>query len=540
MRTALTRCLPRRTLLPVSFRRRAYVAAIATAIVAPWARAQVVPGEGADIGTLGADRARLRQLIGLPADSLPLKPSSGWGTILPTLRIQSNSSLPGGGNDGALWAGRGWNASVSGGAWYARRVTGRGYLLRVRLEPELTYSQNRPFPLLPGRVPDRSTFSSPFHAGPQSADLPLRFGDQPLRTIGLGQSAITLTMSRVTFGASAANEWWGPAARNTLVQSNNAAGIPRLFAETTTPIRTRFGSIEGRAFIGGLIESPYFDRIAINDVRSANGLLVTWRPSLDTGLTLGLSRLVIAPVGSPLGVLPHVLDALVRYEPIQEWDAETGRYPQSIDQNVSLFARWVFPASGFETYVEWARVEVPRSLRDLLVAPQSTQGYTLGVQWTDPSRAGGHLRLHGEVTYLEQTALIAGRPLQDFYTGRAAAQGFTQRGQILGAAIGPGSSSQFIAADWIAPRWQAGIFAARIRHENDALYREYPARLTQHDVTVQGGLRGGVRLPTADFAAELTSGMRYNYLFQSDYYLGTPVQAVDVRNVTLAIILSPR
>ena len=31
-----------------------------------------------------------------------------------------------------------------------------------------------------------------------------------------------------------------------------------------------------------------------------------------------------------------------------------------------------------------------------------------------------------------------------------------------------------------------------------------------------------------------------NYLFQSDYYLGSPVVATDIQNVTLSMTLSPR
>jgi hypothetical protein len=516
------------------------LAALFTLTMAP-ARvdAQVVPGAGSQIGSLAAERARLQQITGRATDSVvPPSTSRAFQPILPTLRLVWNSALPAGGNDGALWAGRGLNASLSGGVSYRRTVL--DHPLVVRLEPELDYSQNRPFQLLPGRYAGRSAFSSPWHVGPISADLPLRFGDQSIRTIGLGQSSVTMTTDRVTFGISATNEWWGPALRNTLLLSNNAAGVPRVFARTSQPLRTRYGSFEGRAFIGGLTESPYFDSESFDDTRSLSGLLVTYRPAIDTGLTLGLSRLVMASVPSPLGILPHFLDVLVRYEPMQDIDPVTGENPQSIDQLFSLFARWVFPQSGFETYVEWARMELPRSIREFLLVPQNTQGYTIGLQWANPVARGGLVRLQGEVTYLEQNQVISGRPAQDYYVGRAAVQGFTQRGQILGAAIGPGSSSQFVGGDWIAPRWQAGAFVVRTRTENDALYRQFLPRMTQHDVTLQAGLRAGFRFRDADFTTELTTGTRYNYLFQSDYYLGSPVEAIDIRNLTLSLTRTPR
>jgi hypothetical protein len=250
----------------------------------------------------------------------------------------------------------------------------------------------------------------------------------------------------------------------------------------------------------------------------------------------------MAPESSVGGVLRHVLDVVLRYEPIVKARDTTvnGTSAQHTDQIISLFARWVFPASGFETYVEWSRMELPRSIREYLEVPQSTQGYTIGLQWANPHAQRGYLRLQGEVTDLEQTQVLPDRPPPDYYTGRAAVQGFTQRGQILGAAIGPGASSQFIGADWMEPRWQFGAFVGRTRTENDALYRIPYASNTQHDVTIYSGLRGGVLLPRSGLTWELTVGRRMNYLFMSDYYLGSPVLAKDIQNVALACVLAPR
>lgn len=507
----------------------------------PLAQAQVVPGSGAAIGTMAADRARVRQITGAPTDT-------GWSAdslprlraIDPTIRYVWNSDLPNEGNDGALWAGRGANLSITGGVQYARRYP-QG-MLQVVVSPEIDYSHNLPFVVFTGRQPGRSAFSSPWHTGQSSADLPLRFGDLPVKAIGLGQSSITFTTNHVSFGASSANQWWGPALRNTLLLSNNAAGVPRLFARTSHPILTRVGRFEGRAFIGALTESPFFDQDAGDDIRSLGGLLVMYRPAIDTGLTIGLSRLVMARATSGLGVIQHALDVVLHYEPIQPAGdtTDTGQSYQRTDQLISLFARWVFPESGFETYVEWSRMELPRSIREYLEVPQSTQGYTIGLQYAQPHRDASYFRLQGEVTYLEQTQVLPNRPPPDYYTGRAAPQGFTQRGQILGAAIGPGSSTQFIGMDWMAKAWQAGAFVGRTRTENDAFYRILSPTAVQHDVTIYSGVRGGARLPWTDVSGELTVGRRLNYLFQNEGFLGIPINAVDIQNVTLSLTLSPR
>jgi hypothetical protein len=513
----------------------------ATPCAAPALLAQVVPGRAAEIGTMSADRARVRQITGATLESAPTSDSlPPLRPVLPTIRYTWNSALPNDGNDAGLWSGRGANISLSGGVEYRRRFPNG--LLSVVLAPEVDYSRNVPFPLFSGGQPGRSAFSSPWHVGQSSADLPLRFGDVPVREIGLGQSSVTFTMPRIAFGASASNEWWGPALRNTLLLSNNAAGVPRLFVRTARPVHTRFGEFEGRAFIGALTESPFFDQNPSNDVRSLSALLVTYRPAIDTGLTIGLSRLVMARASSGFGVLPHLLDVVLQYEPIQP-EADTGSTGQSYqhtDQLFSLFARWVFPRSGFETYVEWSRMELPRSIHEYLEVPQSTQGYTIGLQYAQPHRHESYFRLQGEVTYLEQTQVLPNRPTMDYYTGRAAPQGFTQRGQVLGAAIGPGSSTQFIGMDWMAKSWQAGAFVGRTRTENDALYRLLGPSVVQHDVTIFSGIRGGARLPWTDVSGELTVGRRLNYLFQNEGLLGIPINAVDIQNVTLALTLSPR
>jgi hypothetical protein len=326
--------------------------------------------------------------------------------------------------------------------------------------------------------------------------------------------------------------------------SSNAPGIPRAFVATARPLRTRAGDVEAQLMAGTLTESRFFDASGANDYRSLSGLLVTFRPRVDSGLTLGLARAVVAPVSGAAGSLGHALDVLTRWEPLARATdtLADGRVAQRADQLLSLFARWAFPGAGFEAYGEWARMELPRSLREALVAPQSTQGYTLGLQWARPALARAHVvRLQGEVTYLEQSVVFTDRPPPDFYTGRATAQGFTQRGQVVGAAIGPGASSQRVGADYVAPRWQAGVFAGRIRWENDALYRQEPLRATRHDVTIYSGARGAWRSRWTDVSGELTVGRRLNYLFQSDSYNpGENAESVDVQNVTLVLGFTPR
>jgi len=218
-----------------------------------------------------------------------------------------------------------------------------------------------------------------------------------------------------------------------------------------------------------------------------------------------------------------------------------GQSNQSADQLMSLFFRWVFAPAGAEIYAELGREEFPRSLREFLVAPQSTQAYVIGFQDAYRLNHTATLRTQVEFTNLEQPLVYPDRPPLDWYAGRATTHGYTQRGQLLGAAIGPGSSAQFLAVDYIVPRWQLGVFAGRTRYDEDALIRQFFPNTARHDSEIYSGLRGGWRESNVDLWAELTVGRRLNYLFQDEaFHAGTPRQAIDIQNVTLTFRVDPR
>jgi hypothetical protein len=506
-------------------------------------RAQVMPVEAPALGTPDADRSRVNRLLGIRIPAEPATPSGLSGRLLPSLlRIVTNSDLPYSANDGALWAGRGFNVSVTpaGAATYRDA----GVTVTLVVAPSLAYSQNRPFQLFTGRDSSRSAFSSPWHAGATSADLPLRFGDASFETIDFGQSSLRLTTAGWTIGGGVQNEWWGPGIRNTLVMSNNAAGIPHLFLQPSRALRTSVGSFDGRFIVGTLTESRFFDSLGTNDYRSISGAIITYRPAADTGLTLGVSRVVYSPIPNAGGSIGHTLDFLTKWETIAAAGdtLPNGTSRRRSDQIASLFARWEFPGVGIETYGELARLELPRSLNGWLTAPHHTLGYLLGAQLARPMRsAGTFVRAQLELLNLEQSAAFSGRDPPDFYSSHVAVQGYTQRGQIIGASTGPGSSSQWLAGDYFTPRWQAGAFVGRTRWENDALYRLADARLTRHDVTIFSGLRGGVRSRAVDLVGDLTIGRRVNYLFQNAaIVLGDAAESTNVQNITFSLTLVAR
>lgn len=502
------------------------------------------------LGSNAEDRARVAQLLGRgPLGAFLIRsPSSEeqtgkglrrWSLVAPQFTSVWNSTLPFSLNEGSLWAGRGMNTMLTAGF---RAKLGP---VSVILAPELVFSQNLEVQTLPPPDSGRSLFSAPWHVGAQSADLPQRFGNERLLQLLPGQSTLSVAAGPTTFGGSTENQWWGPGIRNAIVMSNQAEGIPHLFLRTTRPLDTRLGRISAKWIVGGLSESLFFDTVSTNDVRSLSGIVATLQPAGAPNLTLGVSRAVYARVDGASSVPSHALDALTWWRPTEltlpdslttTADSARGR---GHDQIFSLFGRWVFPENGFELYAEWARAALPTSPIDLLNEPEHTQGYTLGLQWAKPIRETSIVRLQSEVTYLEESAAITDRPGKSFYVSRSVVQGYTQRGRTIGAAIGPGASSQWLAIDYLAPTWQLGLLGGRIRWDNDAYY-DKPGRIySAHDVSVFGGVRTGIRLLGLDVTGEWLRGKRYNYLFQNPELEPFGNLAVDHWNSTLRLTITP-
>jgi len=469
--------------------------------------------------------------------------------LLPEQYLIRNSGLPYSINDDALWAGRGLGYQLRAGLW------AEAGSVRLVLAPEFLRMENRPFSMPDSRVslplpPGRNQFSSPWHTSPESIDLPLRFGTSAYSEWDLGQSTLDVSVGRITTGLSKENEWWGPGLRNAIVMSTNASGIPRFFFRTRRPLATRIGTFDAQLFLGGLRESRYFDSTTANDRRSISAFAVQWWPRNTPNVTVGFARAVYERASSWSDVPLRLFDALIRNpgRPNNHLPGDTVAVPGP-DQVFSLFWRSVFPGAGFEVYAEWARNELPTSLRDLLTAPNHTQGYTLGLQWGQPVGSLGRTRVQLETTYLEKSATLRDRPVGTWYTSRAVAQGYTNQGQVIGAAIGPGASSQWFAVDYFAPRWQAGLFASRVRWDGEALYTfpstnaaGNPNKWCSHDTSVLVGVRGAYSAFFGRLELSYELEQRYNVFFHMWSVCGRDMDPRDVRDVTnntLQVRLTP-
>ncbi len=465
-------------------------------------------------------------------------PPGLWRAALvrPQFLAVTNSALPFSQNNGALWAGRGFSTRTLTGFRLERDN------LRIIVAPEIILSANANWPLFQDyyhpQVPaGYSQFYFPYYVGRFTIDQPMRFGDKAIHRIDLGQSTVLSSIKSMEFGFSNENEWWGPGIRNAIVLSNNAPGFPHLFIRTAHPIATRLGDVEMRWLVGGLKESAYFDTISTNNSRSLSSIAATLQTRWDPNLSIGLARSVYGTETGGGQFLLRWFDVFARTHLDIPDTSRTQR-----DQLFTLFGRWVFPADGVEIYGEWGRTELRPSLRDFLVAPNHTQGYTIGLQWTGGKRQEGAFRIQSEITQLEQSATFRDQPLGSWYTSTRVIQGYTNRGEMLGASIGPGASSQWLAVDYLKPEWQFGAFIGRIRWNQDVHnYAGLPVYVgyCSIDVSTYPGLRAAKQGSFGSLSAELSLQDRWTPFFQNGGGCPNNGRRLNIRNNSLSITFAP-
>jgi len=452
--------------------------------------------------------------------------SSNFSVFSQELYFSHNTKRPDGYNDGALWQGRGSNMAASTGVSFHYGP------FRGVFRPVLVHSENREYelsndPQMPGL--------SPYAMAMTNIDLPQRFGEESVNRIDLGDSFAEFEYSGFSGGFSNQRMWTGPAVHNPLMFSTNAPGFLHVFAGTSRPVSVPGGRLEGRMFWGSLKESDYFDENPDNDRRFITGLLLNYSPDFLPGLHLGFSRVGYSYYGSGLSAsdLFMVFQLSPPKPDPQQADPEEVEFVKS-----SFFIRWAYPRIGFETYAEWGRNDDRRRFRDFIAEPELNRGYVLGVIQRVPLGRHGAFVLNGEITNLENSSVTAQfRDVNIWYANDVIRHGFTNRGQVLGAAIGPGSSTQIATAHYYHKYGMVGISLARIALHNDRLFkyrdyyhstlpRDWMSIRRIHEVEIRHGLHGLVFLPgNLELQMDLHTGLIENR--HNNYDRPRPGSAAD-------------
>jgi hypothetical protein len=252
--------------------------------------------------------------------------------------------------------------------------------------------------------------------------------------------------------------------------SNNAAGFPHGTIETSHPLDIGIGHVEALWMFGRLQGTKWFDSTVADNGRYITGAALTYSPSATPlkGLSLGAARVFYAEV--PPGGVGRDEYLLVFQTPLKAafatGDNHTG--DDTRDQMISLFGRWVLPASGFEAYAEWARNDNAWGIREYFLTAGNSAALTVGLQKATPLSGGKVLVLSAEATQLDNPNDPRAWATPSYYDHYLIPRGYTNKGQIIGAAVGTGGTAQFLGAQLYAPWGGASLYVRRQLFDLDA------------------------------------------------------------------------
>lgn len=433
------------------------------------------------LGTDSTGASFLLRPITLPSGSAFSKSlyQNGKGNIalyaLPVvLQQQYNTHHAYGMNDNSMVQAKGYQMMASAGI-YAKIGP-----LSIQFRPEYVYAENKAFDGPEDNVADIAFLKPYAELVYNRIDNPTRFGNGAYSKFEWGQSSIRLNFDPISFGISTENLWWGPGVRNSLLMSNNATGFKHLTLNTTRPVDIYIGKIEAQLIGGRLDQSG----VAIpsnklftnkpNDWRYLSGISFNYQPKWVPGLYLGFNRTFMVyrkSMGNSLADYIPIFNKISKdnyYDPETTVDVEDNA---KRDQYFSAFAKWVMPEAKAEIYLEYGRNDHAYNLRDYIVEPDHSRAYIAGFRKLVPlNKINEYIQVGVEFTQLEAPRIDVVRVGPVWYSHHQVLAGYTNRGQVLGAGIGPGSNMQSLNINWVKELKNIGFGLERIVNNNDFFY----------------------------------------------------------------------
>jgi len=378
-----------------------------------------------------------------------------------------NTKNPYGQNDGALWQGKGYNTSFSVGA----RLEGYGF--ELTLKPQFTFSQNLEFEYVkPNYDNNNSLYNNKAgifgYYGIAFIDAPQRFGNKSFFTFDFGDSEIRYNWNSFTLGFGTQYIWLGPARINPIIHSNNAPSYPKIdigMRKQKISIKQfELGELEFRCWWGQLTESDYFDNDNSNNHNLISALSISWSlPGIFKGLTFGFNRNMLSKWDN--------INKYTLFEIYLPWMNSKAGVDES-DQRASFTINYLIPKVGFEIYFEWARNDFQVKELNLIRYPFHTQAWNIGVVKSLNFKNKLKGKLTFEYTYLECSHdYNTTYPwVSTFYAHHKITQGYTNKGQWLGAGIGTGGNSQYLEFELIYPKGKSSIYLYRFNPDLDFVW----------------------------------------------------------------------
>ncbi|QNL97546.1 hypothetical protein H9I35_01985 [Treponema sp. Marseille-Q4132] len=389
-----------------------------------------------------------------------------WKIYGPEWYNSFNTAAPYGQNDGALWQGRGYNTSLTGGARF------EAYGVELTLKPQLSFSQNMAFDMLPSAYVNEYGYFWGYNYlhNNSGIDWPQRFGDKSFFTFDWGDTEIRYTWKNLTIGFGTQNVWLGPAYLNPVLHSNNAASYPKLdfgLRRTSIYIPKRgwyLGDVELRIWTGYLSESEYFDNNSANDHNMIHGFTFAYTVPY-IGLTLFANRICLAKW--KLENMQYVIP-LIRNTHIAELDAGE-------DQKMSFGFDWVYQKAGMELYAEIGIDDFLQGgfIKGLSRYPFDSMVSTFGIKKTVNLPFAPQFK--GEIIFEysdfeEPRNKISGKAKYAFNMHHQIEQGLTNKGQPLASPLGTGGNSQTLKLILYYPKGVSSLKISRSNPDDTFMY----------------------------------------------------------------------
>jgi len=443
------------------------------------------------------------------------------GAYLPSVQLTTNTRVPYGENNEAAWYGKGLNTELKAGIWITSDY------LTITFRPQVALQQNLDF-LVPRFIPTDSEGNIRYVAEGigDIIDRPFRFGPDFYSTTDLGYTSARIHYKPIEAGFSNEPMWWGANVKYPLLMSNNAPGMKHFFVGTRYPVRVPWvGKFEFK-WIGAFPEdSDYFDHSEeFQKERFMTGVNIIYSPAFSPNLHLGFARVVHTYIDdegltqSDLGIIfdPFYLKEFINVR------GNPGSIKPRNHLN-SVFGRWVWPESRMEIFAEFFRDDFAWDSRDLLMEPRHNSGYAFGVVKLLDAPYADFYKVNVEFTNMTPGFLEEVRPQDYYYSDSRIPQGHTNKGQVIGAAIGPGSNSQYFGIDGYFPKGRLGLFIRRLA-DNNHFHYEFDRRLNRpeefrrgfgdywrHRTDLTIGVRGLYKYSSFLLTGEIAWTKLYNY-----------------------------
>lgn len=440
---------------------------------------------------------------------MPLSAESLWQKANPapaSLFLSWNPDVPYGGNDGALWQGRGFNLRLQGGV----EASWEGW--SFRLYPELDASQDLAYTMLRG----------PGDYG-WGLDRVQSYDQGGFVHFDWGLTEVRYTRGPVTIGLGTDPLILGAASENHVLLSNNAGGFPHLEFGTPGAVETPWGAIEARLLWGGLFNSTQYlaqDGGQPTDWRFFHALVVGYSPPFWPEVTLGAGRIFQSPweTLSLFKTFQSLVDTVWKRDRGLWSGGNTGQ-EDDVDQLIAIYLDYFDPVQDLRIYAELARNDHASGLDDFLLQPDHSLGYVFGVRKGVALAPPWGLDFAYEQADLGLNYGTIVRPTGSWYRHGPNPEGYTLGGQLLGAAIGQGSNSNFgeVGLSYGEHR----VFGAVERVAKDVDYwvvATHPANFHNADVSVAVTLGGQTRWDEITYRVSGSWIKEYNrYWVQGNY-----------------------